>query len=162
MARPAVRGLASLQRKLDALVPAHLDVARIELKRSLLNIQSGARRRVKVDRGDLRNRIAHETAPDGLVGRAGTNAEHGPVVEFGRRAGAKMPPVAEIRDWAKRKGIKDYDRAAFLIARAIKKRGIPAAPYLFPAFEEERPQFLGRLERGINEANRRIARGGAP
>lgn len=155
-----VHGVATLTAKLGALVPAAEQAARIELKRSLLNIQNGAKKRVRVDRGGLRNSIAHETSENGLVGRAGTNSEHGPANEFGRRAGAPMPPVSEIRDWAKRKGIKDPDRAAYPIARAIARRGTPAAPFLFPSFEEERPEFLRRLPVAIDNAHRKVARGG--
>lgn len=33
-----------------------------------------------------------------------------------------------------------------------------ARPFLFPAFEEERPQFLRRLVQALNRSHRRVAR----
>ena len=151
----AVRGLASLRRKLGLLTEAETKATRREVKRSLVNIQSGAKGRVSVDRGELRNSIAHETSLDGLGGRVGTNKVHGPPTEFGRRAG-KFPPVDEIRAWAKRKGIPED--AAFLIARKIAREGTKAQPFLFPSFEEERPKFVRRLQRALEAANRKVAR----
>lgn len=54
------------------------------------------------------------------------------IIEYGRRAGANMPPLHEIEGWVRRKGIvpgkgravKDARRnAAFAIARSIARRG---------------------------------------
>lgn len=49
-------------------------------------------------------------------------------VENGRKAG-KMPPISAIKNWISAKHIpayKNIDSAAFLIARSIGKKGIPA------------------------------------
>lgn len=54
---------------------------------------------------------------------------HAVFVEKGRRAGATMPPIAPIRAWALRHGMPAG--AAYPIARAIARRGIPARPTLF-------------------------------
>lgn len=56
-------------------------------------------------------------------------AGHAVFVERGRRAGATMPPLAPIRAWALRHGMPAA--AAWPIARAIARRGIPARPTLF-------------------------------
>jgi len=43
-------------------------------------------------------------------------------------------------------GKEEERQAAFLVARAIfKKGGTPARPFLFPAYEKERPNFLFKL-----------------
>jgi hypothetical protein len=55
-------------------------------------------------------------------------AAHAVNVERGRRAGAAMPPLAPIRAWALRHGMSAS--AAWPIARAIARRGIPARPVL--------------------------------
>lgn len=59
-----------------------------------------------------------------------TNAAHYmAVIELGRRAGSRMPPVDVIRQWAQRRlGLpyKEAKRAAWPIARAIGRRGLQA------------------------------------
>ena len=55
------------------------------------------------------------------------DAPYAPVVEGGRRKGAKMPPPGALVSWVQRRaGVskKDAKAAAFLIARAIKQRGL--------------------------------------
>lgn len=151
----SVKGLASLRHKLGILTEEDRRVATIEVKRSLVTIESGAKQRVKVDQGELRNSISHQTSNRGLSGRVGTNKVHGPPTEFGRRPGV-MPPVEPIRRWAKRKGI-DED-AAFPIARKIAREGTPPAPFLFPPFEEERPKFVRRLRLALERTHRKVSR----
>lgn len=152
-----VEGADRLQAKFNAMREAALRVHREEVKAGLVNIEGGARRRVRVDRGGLRNSITHEVAPDGLSGAAGTNSEYGRATEFGRRPGI-MPPVEPLIDWARRHGIEDPESAGWAIAIKIRDEGIDAAPFLFPAFEEERPRFLRRLERRTREAIQKVAR----
>lgn len=89
--------------------------AQREVKRSALNIEGGAKNRVPVDTGRLRNSIGHETSLDELSATIGSNVEYAPFVEFGTR-------------------------------------GRTAKPYLFPAFEEERPKFLARLRSAVKDA----------
>jgi len=52
---------------------------------------------------------------------------YAPVVEYGRRPNKRQPPSKVIEMWAKRKlglSAKEAKRAAFVIARAIGKKGI--------------------------------------
>lgn len=114
MIRVRVLGEQSLARKLAAIGPA-LDAAmKREVKVAAVNIQNGARRRVPVKTGRLRNSITHEIAEDGLNAAIGSNAQYAPYVEFGTRR-------------------------------------MRARPYLFPAFEEERPQYMARLRRALQK-----------
>jgi hypothetical protein len=56
-------------------------------------------------------------------------APYAPVVEGGRRKGAKMPPPKALVSWAqKRAGLSkaDAQAMAFVMARAIKTRGLKA------------------------------------
>lgn len=63
--------------------------------------------------------------------------------ELGYRHGAKggFPPLEDIQKWAKRKGLPDDPDTAFLIARAIRRRGIKARPFVFPAFLARRDKI---------------------
>lgn len=52
---------------------------------------------------------------------------YAPVIEYGRRAGARQPPSEPIARWAQRKLGLPYERAksvGFLIARRIKRYGL--------------------------------------
>jgi len=51
-------------------------------------------------------------------------------IENGRLAGKKMPPLSVIKKWMLHKGIESKNNTAYLIARAISKRGIKPKPYL--------------------------------
>jgi hypothetical protein len=64
------------------------------------------------------------------------DAPHAIFVERGRRPGARMPPKAVIAEWldqkmrgrirARGKRLQEAARLAFVVARAIGKRGLPA------------------------------------
>ena len=57
-------------------------------------------------------------------------------IESGRRKGAKMPPVAPIVAWARKKGIPTDNSTIFLIRRAISRDGIKPRPVLQYVFDE--------------------------
>lgn len=57
-------------------------------------------------------------------------------IESGRRAGAKMPPVKPIEDWAKKHGIPTDNSTIFLIRRAISREGIASRPIMDYVFIE--------------------------
>jgi hypothetical protein len=92
-----------------------------------------------VDRGTYRRQFVTEDVRGGAA--MYNSSPHGPIVEDGRRAGARMPPPDVLADWVRRKGIgrvygplgrgqrrrpsKQQARAlAFVIARAIARRGL--------------------------------------
>ena len=83
--------------------------------------------------------------------------EYGEWVDKGRKAG-KMPPVSAIEKWVSQRKIQfrdnkgrfeTYRTTAFIIARSIKKRGIPATNFY------SRPFKLGfnRLPPELTQAN---------
>lgn len=109
----------------------HKKVVKTILKYAL-DIQTGAKQKLKeekaIDTGILRNSIIVELTPDGLQAEIGTPLNYGPYIEFGTRP--HFPPIDALEHWAKAHGIP-----AFLVARAISKRGLPARPYLYPAYD---------------------------
>jgi hypothetical protein len=104
------------------------------MEASLLLIEGDARRGVKRDTGRLQNSITHRISGGGgnLTGEVGPSVKYGLYVERGRRPGSP-PPVSAVSAWARRHGV-----SPFLVARAIGRRGVKAAPFLLPAYEKNR------------------------
>lgn len=105
------------------------------MRESSILIQSLAKVNAPVFRGLLRVSILQGVTEEGgrFVGHVGSALAYAPVVESGRTSGW-FPPVSELMTWARRK-LGD-ERLAFVIGRAIKRRGYKAQPYLTPAVEE--------------------------
>jgi hypothetical protein len=130
------------------------------LQASLLLIEADARTGAPQDTrrlsGSINNRITG--AYPSLVGEVGPSVRYGRFVEFGRRAGARMPPVDALIGWVarhwhpiqeRRRGVsRNVLRAeAFVLARAIQRRGIPARPFMAPAYERNRARIQAAFAR---------------
>jgi hypothetical protein len=74
-----------------------------------------------------------------IEGVVGSDADYFPNLEYGRRAGAQMPPSLPIEEWAERHGIEPS--AVFVIRRAIGRRGIPALHLMQKALDMSRQHF---------------------
>lgn len=63
------------------------------MERTLIRVESGAKRLCPVDTGRLRSSITHEVYSDGhgVVGRVGTNVDYAPFVELGTSHMAAQP-----------------------------------------------------------------------
>jgi len=123
------------------------------------NVKANAQRNLKdidaYDTGTLYNSVAVAEARNGLIMAVGTAAAHGPFIEFGTRP--HFPPVSAIAAWCKRKGIPIT--AAFPIARAIARRGLPERPWLYPALLAERPNYAQRIQLAVAAGFSRLFRG---
>lgn len=107
----------------------------------------------------LRGSIAGEVRGRGfdVQGVVGTPLVYGPVVELGRRPGQKAPPPGALDLWVQRiLGVppEEVKRAAFLIGRAIGRRGIPGR-FMFKRAKEEFER--SRLPRIIAQMGQAIA-----
>lgn len=51
-------------------------------------------------------------------------------VNYGRRAGAKMPPTSAIVQWCREKGIPTDNTTVYKIRQGIAKNGIKARPFI--------------------------------
>ncbi len=144
-----VEGMSQLRSALLSVTgEGHKTTAR-EVKRALVKIQNGAKRRAPVGTpestgvdgyigGRLRNSLAHEVTTDGLGGRAGTNVEYAKHVHFGTgRRGSISATFLGIPGEGK---YKEY------------WPGMPARPFLFEAYEEEWPKFVARLQAELGQS----------
>lgn len=104
------------------------------------------------DRGGLRASITDQvTFPETKIG---SNLIYAPVHEDGRTPGAKMPPVSAIAAWLSRKG--GNPKNAYVVARAIGKKGITGKKFLKKGLQQARPEiheeFRQAIIRTINRA----------
>ena len=106
----------------------------------------------------------------------GYTASYAWVVEYGRRANSKRPPLNEILQWVHKKKIAYYKEEitrgknkgkirdvkgagywkaamfiAILIANSIGKKGIKPKPFLVPAFNEIMKGFNNRVINALNK-----------
>lgn len=84
----------------------------------------------------------------------GSDLNYAPFVEYGRKPG-KQPPVTAILQWLAIKGGTADRGTAFVIARAIGRRGIVGRFPFRRAMDAQSPQvekvFVNKLERAISE-----------
>ena len=135
------------------------------INRGMLEVANQAKRNAPVNFGRLRSSISvtKATASD-PTGVTFVGVDYGPFVEFGTKQNASIPQgleqyasqfktsgmggfdklLSDIRDWCAKKGIDPS--AAYPIALKIAREGVEAKPYLFPAFEQERPKMIQNLE----------------
>ena len=97
--------------------------------------------------------IQYGTSVIGMVGHA---SGYGDVIEFGRRAGKKMPPAGVLLSWIELKmGLtgKSAERVEFLIRRKIGKEGFEGAHMFEKAWNESQ----GDLQKIFDRAGFDIA-----
>lgn len=115
--------------------------------------------------GNLKGSIFTEIKgenPSVLRGVVASRVPYAGYVEFGRRAGGAMPPWREgsplyrwvVRNLESRGG--DFESVAFLVARAIARRGIPERRMFARAFEENQRRIDGRIRELLDEIARRV------
>ena len=110
--------------------------------------------------GRLYNSITFKTSITGKGLKVTINlADYWQYIEYGRRKGAKMPPIKAIKDWIEVRNIvprpmklpsgkteiPTTESLAYLIARSISRKGIPARPYMQQSIDENMDAFLRDL-----------------
>jgi len=141
--------------KLLPQLPQRLrDATMRAMQESAILIQSYAKLYAPVFRGLLRVSIAQKVSTEGnrITGEVGSGLAYASVVEEGRNPwpGAMPPPSGDLRTWVRRK-LGD-ERLAFVVARAIKRRGFRAQPYLRPALLGATPRIQSIFQTRIMEA----------
>ena len=117
-------------------------------------VEGRAKEKAPVDTGRLRASISSRAEETKAV--IGSPVQYAPWVEFGSRP--HFPPVSALETWARRHGFGKG--GAFLIARAISRRGGKAQPYLVPALLESKGDIEGLLRETANEIEKNWGKGG--
>lgn len=125
------------------------------LHKAGFTIEAEAKKRSPVDTGRLRASIGSVVDVPGARAIIGTPVEYAAFVEFGTRP--HWPPVAALQPWARRHGFPN----AFLVARAIARRGTRAHPFMGPALAHSKARItalVGEMAMAIEKLFHRKTR----
>lgn len=144
-----VEGFDELLGQIEDLENGHGEMGAIivdAMMQALSILEQEITTRTPVNFGHLRGSIYTEMngTPVSLEGKAATNILYGWPVERGRQPG-KMPPVDAIELWVVRKGLAkagtpEAKSAAYLIARAIGRRGTEGAAMFYKGMQAATPR----------------------
>jgi phage gpG-like protein len=139
MIRFKIEGMKEAIRNIKDWEVEKIRQSRLQIERSAINIEREAKNLCPVapNGGFLRSSIAKDvTVSEGgrvLEAEIGTDKEYAPFVEFGTGSGVSVPAGQE-------------EFAMQFKGKTGRKRNYPARPFLFPAWEQERPKFVKSME----------------
>jgi len=143
--RLEIKGLIEAQRKADQVLRDLRGAPFVQAMRdATMVVLRDARRYAPVDTGRLRASIVPDVRRigDDVVGIVGTNVDYAPYMELGTRP--HFPPVSALMVWARRHHIN-----AFLVARAISRRGLKARPFLSRSLMENSERVFALIGKAV-------------
>ena len=150
--RLELKGLREEQARMTQIVADLHGAPMLEgMRNATLLVTRDAKCFAPVDTGRLRASITPEvrvSGPTTLQGIVGSNVTYAPFVELGTKP--HWPPVGALATWAGRHGT-----VAFLVARAISRRGTKAVKYLERGFTENIGRIVGYLDAAVGAIVRR-------
>jgi len=142
-----VTGWEETQEKMEQVVRDLQGPPFVEaMKSATMIVHRDAKINAPVDTGRLRASILPEVRAHGRVvqGVVGSNLVYAPFQELGTRP--FWPPIAALEVWARRHGVE-----AYLVARAIARRGIRARRYLQRALEDNRQKVVDLIGKFVGK-----------
>ncbi|ANC77178.1 hypothetical protein ABE65_010340 [Fictibacillus phosphorivorans] len=135
-----LKGLEALINNIkDYEINKKTDVSNI-VKDTALKIQANAKQRTPVKSGTLKRSIGIDLAPDEMSAEIGTNEEYAPHVEFGT-----APRTISTKDSSTLSDGKQ------IYGKEVKHPGTKAQPFLFPAYEQEIPEYKSKLAEALRD-----------
>jgi hypothetical protein len=122
------------------------------IKKSMFEIEAQSKPRTPVSEGRLRGSYRTDLTP--LRGEIGPTVNYAAAVHEGTRP--HWPPWGEgsaLNRWARL-----HDIPAFLVARAISRRGTKAVPFLLEGVKAALPQIKMHLQKSFGDVIDEIAR----
>lgn len=113
------------------------------LKQSAMHLAGQAKELAPVDTG--RYRASIKTEVEETRGIVSSFVHYAPYIEYGTRP--HWPPVAAMQPWARRHGFPAGRQGAFLVARAIARRGTRARHVFQRALDGSHDAIGGFFER---------------
>lgn len=145
-----IRMLEEAQREMERIIrDLHGAPLLDAMREATVWVQTDAKRNAPVDTGRLRVSIVPEVRRDGetVLGVVGSNVHYAPYLETGTRP--HWPPISALETWARRHGT-----TAYVVARAIARRGVRGRAYLQRALDAH----AERIRHHIEDAIQRIVR----
>lgn len=118
------------------------------LAKAAFTVEAAGKAKAPIDTGRLRASIGTRLTPTSAI--VGTPLLYAPHVEYGTKP--HFPPPAALQPWARRHGFPKGMAGAYMVARAIAKRGTRAQPFMRPALA----QSMATIRRLYNEMMRDI------
>lgn len=114
------------------------------MRDATLMVTYSARKLSPVNDGQLRASIVPEVRTEGreVIGIVGSNKVYAPAMEFGARP--HWPPLWALVSWARKHGT-----TAYVVARAIARRGLAPRRYLRGALEQNAARIFQRLSDAV-------------
>lgn len=141
--------IRNLQETVDRLDQLGTQVRQMDrpLRYAASLVTETAKHYAPVDTGKLRASIvagikSNEFGINGIA--VSSNIAYAPHMEYGTRP--HFPPVAALDGWAKRHGMN-----AFLVARAISRRGLKPRRFMRRALEENRGRIINIFEEYVKK-----------
>jgi hypothetical protein len=160
-----IKGLDELRKQIKDYPKIAGKHYRKAMRKSVTTIEEKVKPLTPLFRGRLRQSIVSEVRGTGveLTGVVGSNLKkeaYPAVMEFGRKPGAKMPPPKALERWVwlvlkpPKKMVKGI---AFVIARAIGKRGIKGKRFLQRGFERSKRQVYANFSKALADIVKELA-----
>lgn len=135
----------------------------LAMQASVKAIQRSASDKAPKWRGNLASSMTSRVMSTSsvIIGEVYSNASnpiYPLVMEYGRRAGAKPPPVDAIRPWVADK-LGDPS-LAFVVARSIGRKGIKGRRFLGRAYSENQAAIEGAFRQAVERLAQRLSVGG--
>lgn len=133
-----IDNLGRIDRELSDTSPA--------MRKATVLVAGDGKRNAPVDMGVLRASITPSVEARGgeTVGVVGSNIAYAPFMELGARP--HWPPLAALEGWARRHGT-----TAYLVARAIARRGLKARRYLGRALDDNKRRIVRIFEEYVQK-----------
>lgn len=142
-----INGLLEAQQKLEQVAADLYGAPMLDaMRQSAMLVTNDAKVFAPVDTGRLRSSITPEVRSEGrsVLGVVGSNVHYAPYQETGTRP--HWPPIGALETWARRHGT-----SAFLVARAIARRGTKGKRYLQRAFDKNADRIRQMIGKAVSE-----------
>lgn len=138
-----IKGLDQAMGRLKAYQLVKIGVVKRIVAETAVRVESSAISRAPVDKGNLKKSMGRKLYRGGLAAEVYNTAEYAPDVEFGTRPHEIRPKKGKLLSWMK--------NGKRFFARKVNHPGTKAQPFLFPAWEEHRPQYLEEIKRELRK-----------
>lgn len=163
-----VTGLNKVVRQLNDFGQEGERMAKAIVQSTADRVVLEAKRLAPANLGKLRQSIGKEEEAKGFVARIYAGERYSAYVEFGTGTYVNVPSELQalaiqykgqkngnfeqflqaIRDWCRNKGIEE--KASWVIAMSILRKGVRPQPFLYPAYVEGRKRLIQDIRKGLN------------